>query len=40
MEIRAMFDERNVDAQALSETKLKGKGGEWFGNAQGVNILG
>ncbi|XP_071547063.1 craniofacial development protein 2-like [Panulirus ornatus] len=31
-----MFEERNMDVLALSETKLKGKGEEWFGNVLGV----
>ncbi|XP_071512709.1 craniofacial development protein 2-like [Panulirus ornatus] len=35
-EIGSMFEERNLDVLALSETKLKGKGEEWFGNVLGV----
>ncbi|XP_071539225.1 craniofacial development protein 2-like [Panulirus ornatus] len=35
-EIGSMFEERNLDVLALSETKLKGKGEEWFGNVWGV----
>lgn len=31
-----MFEERNLDVLALSETKLKSKGKEWFGNGLGV----
>ncbi|XP_071512677.1 uncharacterized protein [Panulirus ornatus] len=34
--IGSMFEERNLDVLALSETKLKGKGEEWFGNVWGV----
>ena len=35
-EIEQLFGERKLDILALSETKVKGKGEEWFGAVKGV----